>query len=178
MHLYMGSVLEKDCGGKKLDLRITSDFPWDGKVTAEVNAEAPTACRIAFRIPGWCRDYTINGKKGLREGESVTENGETRTVKDGYLIIDRVWEGGEKLELEFPMEVRLMQADGRVREDIGKAAVMRGPVVYCMDGSGQVAKISICAPGGGSCAGSKGGRKAWTAHGHCDNKGKTPCHAA
>ncbi|WP_320912423.1 glycoside hydrolase family 127 protein, partial [Eisenbergiella porci] len=90
VHLYMGSVLEKDCGGKKLDLRITSDFPWDGKVTAEVNAEAPTACRIAFRIPGWCRDYTINGKKGLREGESVTENGETRTVKDGYLIIDRV----------------------------------------------------------------------------------------
>ena len=69
VHLYMGSVLEKDCGGKKLDLRITSDFPWDGKVTAEVNAEAPTACRIAFRIPGWCRDYTINGKKGLREGE-------------------------------------------------------------------------------------------------------------
>ena len=38
VHLYMGSVLEKDCGGKKLDLRITSDFPWDGKVTAEVNA--------------------------------------------------------------------------------------------------------------------------------------------
>lgn len=140
----MGSVLEKDCGGKKLDLRITSDFPWDGKVTAEVNAEAPTACRIAFRIPGWCRDYTINGKKGLREGESVTENGETRTVKDGYLIIDRVWEGGEKLELEFPMEVRLMQADGRVREDIGKAAVMRGPVVYCMEEADNGKNLHLC----------------------------------
>ena len=144
VHLYMGSVLEKDCGGKKLDLRITSDFPWDGKVTAEVNAEAPTACRIAFRIPGWCRDYTINGKKGLREGESVTENGETRTVKDGYLIIDRVWEGGEKLELEFPMEVRLMQADGRVREDIGKAAVMRGPVVYCMEEADNGKNLHLC----------------------------------
>ena len=133
VHLYMGSVLEKDCGGKKLDLRITSDFPWDGKVTAEVNVQEPTACRLAFRIPGWCRDYTLNGKKGLQEGESAAENGETRMVKDGYLIIDRVWEGGETLELEFPMEVRFMQADRRVREDIGKAAVMRGPVVYCME---------------------------------------------
>lgn len=144
VHLYMGSVLEKDCGGRKLDLRITSDFPWDGKVTAEVNAEAPTACRIAFRIPGWCKAYTLNGEKGLQEGESVTENGETRTVKDGYLIIDRVWEGGEKLELEFPMEIRLMQADGRVREDIGKAAVMRGPVVYCMEEADNGKNLHLC----------------------------------
>lgn len=63
----------------------------------------------------------------------MTADGETRQVKDGYLIIDRVWNGGEKLELDFPMEVRLMQADARVREDIGKAAVTRGPIVYCME---------------------------------------------
>ena len=133
VHLYMGSVLEKDCGGKKLDIRISSDFPWDGKVTAEINAEEPVACRLAFRIPGWCSSYTMNGQKGLEEGETVIADGETRQVKDGYLIIDRVWNGGEKLELDFPMEVRLMQADARVREDIGKAAVTRGPIVYCME---------------------------------------------
>lgn len=63
----------------------------------------------------------------------MTADGETRQVKDGYLIIDKVWKGGETLELDFPMEVRLMQADSRVREDIGKAAVTRGPVVYCME---------------------------------------------
>lgn len=133
VHLYMGSVLEKDCGGKKMDVLISSDFPWDGKVTAEINVEEPVACRLAFRIPGWCRSYTLNGQKGPGEGEIMTADGETRQVKDGYLIIDKVWKGGETLELDFPMEVRLMQADSRVREDIGKAAVTRGPVVYCME---------------------------------------------
>ena len=54
------------------------------------NAEEPVSCRLAFRIPGWCSSYTLNGQKGLEESETVTADGETRQVKDGYLIIDRV----------------------------------------------------------------------------------------
>lgn len=37
------------------------------------------------------------------------------------------------VELTLPMEVRIMEADSRVREDIGKVAVMRGPFVYCLE---------------------------------------------
>ena len=37
------------------------------------------------------------------------------------------------LELSFPMEVRLLCANSAVREDVGKAALMRGPVVYCLE---------------------------------------------
>ena len=73
-------------------------------------------------MPGWCRDMKATGLEGAETEE-----------KDGYLYITKVWEKGEKVELDFPMEVRTLQADSRVREDIGKVAIMRGPVVYCLE---------------------------------------------
>ncbi len=124
VHLYMGSAIEKECNGKKVDIRITSGFPWDGRVKVEVKAEEETPFTLALRIPDWCSSYTVDGKEGPVEGENV---------KDGYLYITRTWKDGETLELDFPMSVRFLQADPRVREDIGKAAVARGPVVYAME---------------------------------------------
>ena len=124
VHLYIGCVLEKEFAGGKVEIRMTSGFPWDGKVALEVRAQEETEFTIALRIPGWCNAYTIDGEAGCLEGEAI---------RDGYLYVKRVWKDGERLELEFPMEVRVMAADARVREDIGKVAVTRGPIVYCME---------------------------------------------
>ena len=124
VHLYIGCVLEKEFAGGKVEIRMTSGFPWDGKVALEVRAQEETEFTIALRIPGWCDAYTINGEAGPMEGGDI---------RDGYLYVKRVWKDSDCLELEFPMEVRVMAADARVREDIGKVAVTRGPIVYCME---------------------------------------------
>lgn len=124
VHLYMGSTLEKTVGDKKVDICIKSGFPWNGKVTVEVKTEEDTDFTLALRIPDWCASYTLNGENGPMEGANV---------KDGYLYLTRTWKDGETLELDFPMEVRVLSANTRVREDIGKVAVARGPVVYCME---------------------------------------------
>ena len=55
------------------------------------------------------------------------------TIKDGYLYITRTWKKDETLTLDFPMEIQVWNADPRVREDIGKAAVTRGPITYCLE---------------------------------------------
>ena len=78
---------------------------------------------IALRIPEWCADeYQVRGIEGA----------ETRT-ENGYLYVTKAWGAEDQVELSFPMEVRVFEADSRVREDIGKVAVMRGPVVYCLE---------------------------------------------
>ncbi|MDE5932698.1 MAG: glycoside hydrolase family 127 protein, partial [Lachnospiraceae bacterium] len=59
------------------------------------------------------------------------ENVRTRE-KDGYLYLTKAWKE-DFLQIEFPMAVQVIGADPSVREDIGKAAVMRGPVVYCLE---------------------------------------------
>lgn len=54
-------------------------------------------------------------------------------MENGYLYIRKIWMEKDLVELILPMEVRIMEADSRVREDIGKVAVMRGSFVYCLE---------------------------------------------
>lgn len=121
VHLYMGSKVEKEIGGQTAVITVAGGFPWDGTVTVSA-CGCDREFTIALRIPNWCKDYTVKGTDGAK-----TE------VKDGYLYVTKVWKGGEAVTLSFPMELRMLQADTKVREDIGKVAVMRGPIVYCLE---------------------------------------------
>lgn len=102
-------------------ITVESGFPWNGKVNIQVACESTETFTLALRIPGWCRQYEIAG----------IEDAQTKE-KDGYLYLTRAWKM-DSLQIEFPMEVQVMAADPGVREDIGKAAVMRGPIVYCLE---------------------------------------------
>jgi hypothetical protein len=121
VHLYIGGTLEKKICDKNVDISIESGFPWDGRVTIKVRAQG-TDFRLALRIPDWCDDYEI----------SVEGNAE-KSEKDGYVYIGKNWSEEDVIELNFPMEVRLVEARECVREDIGKIAVTRGPIVFCME---------------------------------------------
>ena len=55
-------------------------------------------------------------------------------LKKGYVYITRSWAPGDRVELNFPMEVRKVYANQHVREDAGCVALLRGPVVYCFEG--------------------------------------------
>lgn len=62
----------------------------------------------------------------------AAENIEGR-IQDGYLYLRGEWLEGDEIHLSFPMEVRCVRANTRVRENTGKAAFLRGPVCYCME---------------------------------------------
>lgn len=61
-----------------------------------------------------------------------TENIDGR-LQDGYLYLSGEWREGDEIYLSFPMEIRCVRANTKVREDIGKIAFLRGPVCYCME---------------------------------------------
>ena len=122
VHLYMGSTLKKQVGEREVQVSIASELPWTGE--AEITVEAKgTDFVLALRIPDWCEGtYTLDGVKK-----------EEVSVKDGYLYVKKVWGEKDILKLHFAMPVRFMKADEKVREDAGKVALMRGPVVYCLE---------------------------------------------
>lgn len=121
IHLYMGSTIRKQIDGREATVSVTSGLPWNGHVQIRVASEnAPLT--LALRIPDWCTGYALKGAEGC-----------STYMKDGYLYMTKQWEHDELLELDFPMEVRILQADPRVREDIGKVAVTRGPLIYCLE---------------------------------------------
>ena len=82
---------------------------------------------LGIHIPSWVRpgsvQVRINGKV-----ENICAD-----VEKGYLILKRVWEKDE-VEIVFPMKIRKIYANLKVREDAGCVAFMRGPIVYCFEG--------------------------------------------
>ena len=125
IHLYLGGEITKTFGGEngaEAKITITSGLPWDGAVTVKAETDSDQPFTLAFRLPDWCADYTAEG----------IEDAQTE-IRDGYLYVTRVWKDSSELRLNFPMEVRMMQSNSHVREDAGKVAFMRGPIVYCME---------------------------------------------
>ena len=118
VHLYMGGTVE----GEKVKASITSEFPWDGHVSVTCESDTKEPYTFAFRIPGWCASY----EKEIPKGAEVEE-------KDWYLYVTKVWAKGETIRLNFPMEIQFLASNPLVREDAGRVAVKRGPVVYCME---------------------------------------------
>jgi len=62
-------------------------------------------------------------------GEKV----EDLCISSGYIKILRAWHKGDYIELNFPMFIELIQSNPNVRENTGKVAIQRGPMIYCLE---------------------------------------------
>jgi DUF1680 family protein len=122
-HLFIGSESKARVRGKDIVIQMETAYPWEETVTIKFGFEGKLNFRYAFRIPSWCSGYSIrlNG----RPVDAVCE--------DGFAVIEREWSEEDRIAVNFDMPVTVMEANPRVRENIGKAAVMRGPVVYCLE---------------------------------------------
>lgn len=122
MHLHMAGELTKTVAGKNAVFEVESGFPWNGKVTVTYKGEAGVPVKLAVRVPGWCSSREIELPGQIYAAEV-----------NGYCYLDGTWEPGDQVCFNFPMEAKFFQADDRVRENIGKVAVMKGPIVYCAE---------------------------------------------
>jgi DUF1680 family protein len=88
---------------------------------------------VFVRVPAWSvkTEVTVNGRAA---GEGVAAG--------SYAAIRRKWKAGDVVELELDMRVRHTQSNVRVRDNIGKVAVERGPLVYCLEGVDQAARVN------------------------------------
>jgi DUF1680 family protein len=130
VHLYGSNTLTARLPGSEpgvgapVKLSQVSDYPWSGQVKITVE-EAPEAqFAISLRIPGWAdqASITVNGSEFGVHIEPAS-----------YATLERTWKRGDEIGLSLPMDVRLLQAHPRVEEARNQVAVMRGPVVYCLE---------------------------------------------
>lgn len=123
IHLYMDNTLETTLDSGAIKLVTSTNYPWDGTIKLEV-VQAPAATvSLALRIPGWCGKFTL----------AVNGAPAKYTLANGYAVLPAQYKTGDSIELVLDMPVRVMEANPRVREDIGKLAVARGPMVYCLE---------------------------------------------
>jgi DUF1680 family protein len=116
---YVGSAVSTTVAGTTVELDLSSAMPWSGDVTIEINADGSVP--VNLRIPGWCVDATVTV-----DGEAIEHDG------TGYVRLEREWDGA-RIELSMEQQTQLMAAHPAVESDAGRAAVERGPLVYCAE---------------------------------------------
>ena len=124
--LYLGNTAKVTLEGGKVTLTQKTNYPWDGDIHLTVEPETSFAFTLRLRIPGWCRT-----KPAITINDQTLENA---TTEKGYLPIARTWKAGDVVRLNLPMPVERIYADSRVKADVGRVALQRGPVVYCLEG--------------------------------------------
>jgi hypothetical protein len=141
VNLYASSHASFKVAGKSISLAVDSEMPWGGRSTLTVSSNDPTRASLKLRMPGWARNQPAPGAlyayaDAVSTPTTLAINGRRAPgVPDklGYITIDRLWKNGDTIEIAFPVEVRRVIADKRVREDRGRMAVERGPIVYCAE---------------------------------------------
>ena len=120
VNLYIGNTGQIRIGETDILLTQETDYPWDGSVKLTISTSQPLEKEIRLRIPNWCKTYdlSINGKR-----INVSE-------EKGYAVI-KDWKSQDVIALDMPVEI--VAADPHVKENFGKRAIQRGPLVYCME---------------------------------------------
>ncbi len=163
VNLFVGSRASIDVRGTKTQIAQETNYPWDGRIVIHVEPDRPAEFALAVRVPGWSRGDPSPGglykfgptrSAGLSDPRSSPEkvvlrvNGKVAplTIDKGFARIQRRWQRGDIAQLDLLMPIERVVADDRVAEDRGKAAIQRGPIIYCVEGvdnGGAVADLKL-----------------------------------
>jgi DUF1680 family protein len=124
VHLYAeGRATIALPDGRAVRLAQRTRYPWTGEVTIEVDGEGTFG--LFLRVPAWCE-----------EEASIAVNGqpyEGAIVPGSYAEVRRTWGAGDVVELNLPMPPRRVECHPYVMENAGRVALMRGPILYCLE---------------------------------------------
>ncbi|MDR1902107.1 MAG: glycoside hydrolase family 127 protein [Treponema sp.] len=122
-HLFLGNNARVKLCGADVEVTMRTRYPWEEKVEVSFKMAGKLKFSYGIRIPLWCGKYRI----------TVNDADAVYTTKEGCALLSREWSDGDKVCIVFDMPVMLIEANPLVRGNIGKAAVMRGPIVYCLE---------------------------------------------
>ncbi|MBX4933437.1 glycoside hydrolase family 127 protein [Rhizobium bangladeshense] len=126
VHLYGESTARlRLANGAEVELEQATNYPWDGAVAFTARLAKPARFALSLRIPDWAEGATLSVNGAMLDLGA--------DVRDGYARIDREWADGDRVALYLPLALRPQYANPKVRQDAGRVALMRGPLVYCVE---------------------------------------------
>lgn len=119
--------LYENCKAKfdNAEIEINGDYTGSGKISVKIKTAEPV--KIAFRIPDWSDNYIFSVKNPF--------------VKKGYAYFEINEE--QTIEADFSPRIKIMCCNPKVRENIGKVAVTRGPFVYCLEEKDNLSNLHM-----------------------------------
>jgi DUF1680 family protein len=114
VNLFIASTMTSKASGLSLHQATTS--PADASTRLEVTSDRPVRAAIRVRQPGWCPDMRvrINGRTAP-----------ARAAGHGYVVLDREWRRGDRVDVDLPMRLRTEPLPGAPDH----VAFVYGPIV-------------------------------------------------
>lgn len=140
VNLFISNKSKVAVNGQNVEIVQQTAYPLSGKVNILVNPMASAHFTVKVRIPGWSRNqvmpgslYSYQNKTSLKPVIRLNGKIVESISQKGFCEISRNWNPGDKLECDFPMEVRTVVTDEHVTDNKGKIAFELGPLVYCAE---------------------------------------------
>lgn len=146
VNLFLSNKADLSVAGKKISLSQTTNYPWEENITIHINKNEAGRFALKIRIPGWVRNkvvpsdlyrYTDDAQPVYRiavnDKELYDDERAIALTDDGYFTIERKWKKGDKIQIHFCMEPRVVRANNEVTADQGMVSIERGPLVYCAE---------------------------------------------
>ncbi len=134
VNLFASLDAETQLEGGSVSITETTDYPNSGSIVFRVNRAFP-GFTLALRLPGWVQTYSLK----------INGQNPPCVMDEGYIRISGLSDGDE-ISYVLDMPARLVEAHPLSHATVGKAALMRGPVVYCLeeiDNGGELWNVLI-----------------------------------
>ncbi len=123
INLYAQGRAKVELGdGQTVAFSVETRYPWNGAI--KISLESAGNFGFQLRVPNWCADAQIRVNGAAFEGTPDA---------DSFVAVRRDWQVGDVIELELPMPVRRVYCHPNVADNVGRVALMRGPLLYCVE---------------------------------------------
>jgi hypothetical protein len=153
VNLFISSTANLIINNKPVQVVQQNNYPWEGDLRFTIQTAKANSFKLLIRIPGWALNTTVPSdlysfQKNAGVKPTIQINGEpvTYEIQNGFAVIDRAWKKNDEVLVSLPMEIKQVVANEKIRDNIGKVALQRGPIVFCAewaDNNGKAGNIIV-----------------------------------
>lgn len=121
VNLFISNETSLQIENHEVKVRMETRFPWENKITIQVSDLQGNGLQLCVRVPDYAKQYEMSSG-GMKKAF---------TIENGYACVNV--ENEECLEISFEAPAQFVRANPMVRADVGKVAITRGPLVYCLE---------------------------------------------
>lgn len=140
VNLFINGTADLSINKTAVQLVQQNNYPWEGGLQFSINPKKTIAFNLLVRIPGWVQNtvvpsdlYQFEGNGSVKPVIKVNGQPIEYNIEHGYAVIARSWKKNDKVTVDLPMEVKRITANKKLKDDIGKVALQRGPLIYCAE---------------------------------------------